>query len=123
MTARYRARAKIRVTLTLIPSLVTCVIAVRPSGVAGIFANMLSRSTADRRARAMSAVAAASRASRGRPRWRPYRLSRRSAGTPGKGRDGADVIGGDREDGGLRAGTQLGQVTELGVVPVAFRQG
>ena len=65
MTARYRARAKIRVTLTLIPSLVTCVIAVRPSGVAGIFTNMLSRFTADRRARAMSAVAAASRASRG----------------------------------------------------------
>src|SRR5437763_1228142 len=32
MTARYRARAKIRVTLTLMPSLVTCVIAVRPSG-------------------------------------------------------------------------------------------
>ena len=65
MTARYRARAKIRVTLTLTPSLVTCVIAVRPSGVAGIFTNMLSRFTADRRARAMSAVAAASRASRG----------------------------------------------------------
>jgi hypothetical protein len=35
VTARYRARAKIKVTLTLIPSLVTCVIAVRPSGVAG----------------------------------------------------------------------------------------
>ena len=36
---------------------------------------------------------------------------------------GADVIGGDREDGSLRAGTQLGQVTQLAVIPVALRQG
>ena len=36
---------------------------------------------------------------------------------------GADVIGGDREDGGLHAGTQLGQVTQLAVIPVALGQG
>ena len=36
---------------------------------------------------------------------------------------GADVIGGDREDGSLRAGPQLGQVTQLAVIPVALGQG
>ena len=125
MTARYRARAKIRVTLTLIPSRVTCAIAVRPSGVAGIFTNMLSRSTADRRARAMSAVAAASHT--GQP---GVDLDGDPPVFPGclpvhRGKDvtgGADVFGGDREDGGLGAGTQLGQVTQLGVIPVALRQ-
>ena len=65
MTARYRSRAKISVTLTLIPSLVTWVIAASPSWVAGILTNRLSRSTALRNARAVPAVAPVSRASRG----------------------------------------------------------
>ncbi len=64
-TARYRSREKISVTLTLMPSASTVVIAGSPSTVAGILINRLGRSTVAQRARACSTVAAVSCASRG----------------------------------------------------------
>ena len=45
MTARYRSREKMRVTLTLMPSAMTAVIAGRPARVAGILISTLGRST------------------------------------------------------------------------------
>ena len=65
MTARYRSRLKMRVTLTLIPSARVAVIAGSPSTVAGILMSTLGRSTAACRAWAWSTVAEVSRASRG----------------------------------------------------------
>ena len=125
MTSRYRARAKIRVTLTLIPSLVTCVIAARPSGVAGILTNRLSRSTALRSARAVSARGAAVS---GQPGIDLDRDPPVPAGGPlvDRGEDvtgGADVVGGDGEDRSVHVGALLGQVTQLVVVTIALGQG
>jgi hypothetical protein len=45
MTARYRSREKISVTLTLMPSAITAVIAGSPATVAGILISTLARST------------------------------------------------------------------------------
>ena len=65
MTARYRSREKISVTLTLMPSHITCVIAASPWCVAGILMYRLSRFTVVHSRRAISVVAVASRLSRG----------------------------------------------------------
>ncbi len=56
---------KIRVTLTLIPLAIDSVIAGRPSSVAGILINALSRWTVSHRVRASAIVRSVSRASLG----------------------------------------------------------
>ena len=65
ITARYRSRLKISVTLTLMPSASTAVMAGRPSRVAGILTSTLSRSTAAESCLACSTVFSVSWASRG----------------------------------------------------------
>ena len=65
ITALYRSREKISVTLTLMPSALTAVIAGSPAMVAGILINRLGRSTILDRSWACAMVAAVSCASRG----------------------------------------------------------
>ena len=102
-------------TLTLIPSLVTWVIAASPSCVAGILTNRLSRSTALRNARAMPEVAPVSRASRGstsmetRPSLASGLLVHGSQDVAGR----ADVVSGDGEDRGVHVGALVSEVTQL----------
>jgi hypothetical protein len=60
MTSRWRATEKISVTLTLMPSASTRVIAGRPSGVAGILIIRLGRSTVFHRSTASVTVASVS---------------------------------------------------------------
>src|ERR687889_236262 len=57
MTARYRSRLKMRVTLTLMPRAMDVVMAGRPASVAGILMNRLGRSTSHHRCAASAAVA------------------------------------------------------------------
>src|ERR1700728_2119296 len=57
MTARYRSREKISVTLTLMPSQITSVIAASPCCVAGILMYRLSRLTVVHSRRGISAEA------------------------------------------------------------------
>ena len=65
MTAPYRSREKISVTLTLIPSAITAVIAGSPARVAGILISTFGRSTILASSLACAMVAAVSWASRG----------------------------------------------------------
>ena len=65
MTSPYRAREKIRVTFTLIPSARQAVIAGMLRLVAGILMNRLGRSTSRHSTRAWAMVASVSSASRG----------------------------------------------------------
>ena len=60
MTARWRSRLKMSVTLTLMPAAMVSVIASRPSTVAGILIITLGRSTLAHRCLASSMVPAAS---------------------------------------------------------------
>jgi len=60
MTARYRSREKISVTLTLMPSLITRVIAARPGTVAGILMKRFGRPTASHSLCAIATVASVS---------------------------------------------------------------
>ncbi len=76
MTARYRSRLKIRVTLTLMPLAIVDVIAGRPASVAGILMNRFGRSTSHHRCAASAAVASVSCA-------RPGATSRETRPSPG----------------------------------------
>ena len=115
MTARYRSREKMRVTLTLMPSAMTAVIAGSPARVAGILISTLGRSTILCSSRAWSMVAWVWWASRGstsmdtRPSMCPvgWKMpAEQVAGVP-------DVIGGDLADGVVHGGAAGGQFVEL----------
>ena len=125
MTARYRSREKISVTLTLMPWLITSVIAASPSCVAGILMYRLSRFTVVHSRRAISAVAAGVTA---QPR---VDLDRHAPVQPGRLRvhrrqdvtARADIVGSHGEHRGVHVRAAGGQVSQLVVVAVAPGQG
>ena len=125
MTARYRSREKIRVTLTLMPALTASVIADSPSAVAGILTYRLGRSTVAHSSRAISAVAAGSRLSRGSTSMdthpsRPAVCSWTGARTSHAARTSSVVT---VNTAASTLASQVGQAGQLVVVAVAVGQG